>query len=637
MSPTNQKQLIHNKPSLVIKKREVRKIRISLRYKILLLLTLIPLITLALYLRLAIDLFEKDKIAYVYDSGVTLTRSLAMQFKSEIDFFLNTARPIVEGFNSKDAALVAQKQKLLEAFPQLGALILLQYESNSGYQKVMELISPWASGIQQIRDINFIKRIQIRAQQNEFFIISGDPNTSSLFMVSRMGSSQTSPHWVLIGLYRASHFLHAFSQGTLYQNFLIDSIDTMDLTTGKNNKNILEGENLKSFFEPVRKGQLPESSFELVSSRKKKTLVSYAEVGVGGLKVASVVERNKVTKAVDILIVKSMIFFLALLSLTALVSIFASTQLTATLSDLYNATKKIASGHFNVRVQTRSNDEVGGLADGFNAMAAEVSRLMKDTAQKARMESELNTVRTVQETLFPNPLGHFDQIKIAGYFEPASECGGDWWNYSLIGENVLLCIGDATGHGAPAALITSAARSAAAVIELLGGVKPHQALEIMNYAIHETSKGKINMTFFLALIHKNTGKMVYANASHDPPYLVKKSREGKLSKKNLIPLMEANGARLGEKSNSTYQQTEIQLDPGDCLVFYTDGIIDIQDPQGQRWGERAFLKTLTSSLGNSEKLESKLALIKKNIVGYRGDAQLIDDVTLFMAEFKDVA
>ncbi len=110
----------------------------------------------------------------------------------------------------------------------------------------------------------------------------------------------------------------------------------------------------------------------------------------------------------------------------------------------------------------------------FNIMAAEVSRLLDQTAEKARMESELQTAKTVQETLFPETRAKIGPLAIAGYYEPASECGGDWWHYCQIGNKIFLWIGDATGHGAPAALITSAAKSASTIIERLNISPPRR-------------------------------------------------------------------------------------------------------------------------------------------------------------------
>lgn len=120
---------------------------------------------------------------------------------------------------------------------------------------------------------------------------------------------------------------------------------------------------------------------------------------------------------------------------------------------------------------------------------------MSETAEKARMESELQTAKTVQETLFPAFQNTFENLQIAGHYEPASECGGDWWYYYKTNNKIILCIGDATGHGAPAALITSAARSAASVTENLN-LEAHQIMHYLNKAIYDVSRGRVMMDFF---------------------------------------------------------------------------------------------------------------------------------------------
>ncbi len=157
--------------------------------------------------------------------------------------------------------------------------------------------------------------------------------------------------------------------------------------------------------------------------------------------------------------------------------------------------------------------------ESFNNTMAQFPRLMSATAEKARMQNELNTVKTVQETLPPS-VTQFGLLRIVGHFEPAAECGGDWWNYSRSGNKIYIWIGDATGHGAPAALITSAACSG-------GGdywnsdMNPGKALTILNHAIHKTAKGQINMTFFIACIdldkHTDLRKMPAMNLRSNAP------------------------------------------------------------------------------------------------------------------------
>ena len=357
---------------------------------------------------------------------------------------------------------------------------------------------------------------------------------------------------------------------------------------------------------------------------------------MGDLAVVARVDKKKALKAVQILVAKSLLFFVALIASTLVISVIASSRLTSTLRDLFEATRKIAQGDFSVRVESQSSDEVGGLATSFNWMAGEVKRLMSETAEKARMESELSTVRTVQETLFPPSTAQFGNLYISGHFEPASECGGDWWSYSEINGKIYIYVGDATGHGAPAALITSAARSASAVIESLPDITPARAMSILNRAIALTSKGQINMTVFLACQDPEQMTFTDAHASHDPPYLLKWTGE-KLSKRDLTPLNDVNGPRLGEQKDFQYDQLTLQLGPGDQVLFYTDGVLDIENTEGKKWGERAFLKSMLDSANSGVKPSEKLAMIKNEAQTFRGKCNLVDDVTIVICEFEKKA
>lgn len=615
--------------------KPVRRVRISLRYKMLAILTMIPLITLALYLALAVTEFANDKEAYVYDSGVAVSRSLATQTRVELEGLMSLLMPILEGFDPEKSAFTIESQELFLKYPRLGAILALKDEGGHSSQ-IASLVNPTFRGSDIFAgDDSLEAQVATVLRGQEWTVMSYAPVENALIVATRIPGGLNAALTSVVILYRAETLVKSFSQVPIYSSVLVDQRGQMALGPSDMRGTPLEGKDLAQYFKPVLVMGTPEGSKE-IRSDDQISLVSFAEVGVGGLSVISVVDRAKALRAVMVLVTKSLLFFGALLAATLLISIFASTQLTSTLRDLYEATRKIAGGKFDIRVRSQSNDEIGGLADGFNVMAAEVSRLMSETAEKARMENELATVRTVQETLFPPPESTFGNVHIVGHFEPASECGGDWWSYSNVGDITYLWIGDATGHGAPAALITSAARSAAAIVETLPDMSPGKALAILNQAIHETSKGKINMTFFLAAINQKTGKMTYANASHDPPYLIRKPKGRAVTKKDLVPLMDVNGLRLGEKKGSTYEESEIDILPGDSFVFYTDGIIDLQSPDGKTWGERTFLKNVVEA-SSGQTLQDKMNYIKQSIIAYRGEAELLDDITLFMAEIEEAA
>jgi sigma-B regulation protein RsbU (phosphoserine phosphatase) len=151
----------------------------------------------------------------------------------------------------------------------------------------------------------------------------------------------------------------------------------------------------------------------------------------------------------------------------------------------------------------------------------------------------------------------------------------------------------------------------------------------LNHAIYNTSKGNMNMTFFIGCFDKNTKTFTYCNASHDPPYHIRK-KGGQLTKKDLKPLNAANHPRLGEDPNAKFFSASIQLDAGDTVVCYTDGIVDVQNPEKERWGRRQFLANLLESGTGANSARQFVDRMVNSTALYRKDTELLDDVTFFV-------
>lgn len=602
---------------------EEKKLGLSLKYKLLIMLTAIPVVSLATYFFLATAEFKEDKIAYVHDSSAAVARSTATQVRAEVAAFFDKAKILADSFDPfqnkfREAGVLA-----FEGTERLDGLVILSRTGPGEFKKVGELKKETGFEQEFHSEINSKAFRQTLEKGDELFL-SAPKNLSKHLVIGFItGRNNSADQKAIVGLYRASELRDNFLNSKLYKLYLISKNGQVQIGPQ-------EQEAISEVISRIHKSGLPEGSLEVLSGEEK--LVGYANTKFDDLMVASIVSKRSALRAVDKLVIKSITFFVALISATVLIGLIASVKLTSALSDLFEGTKKIAKGQFDIRIQRRTNDEVGGLTDGFNFMAEEVSRLMQETKEKARMEGELETVKLVQETLFPNPSYSVGPFNVMGHFEPASECGGDWWNYSIVGERLYLWIGDATGHGAPAAMVTSAAKSAATIIESLPGCSPGKALEIMNKAIHETTKGRILMTFFVASLDLKTGEVLYANASHDPPYIVRNTG-GKITKKNLDPLIDANGARLGDKKDSTYAEAKAQLNPGDTILFYTDGIIDLENEEGVSWGERGFIKSVVQSAGAGPDVNDRMVHLKSTIGAYRGKGILVDDITLFMCQY----
>ncbi len=576
---------------------------------------------------MATDLFKEDKVAYVYDSSATVSRSLATQARMEIQTAYATTRSAVENFDFTAADFNASGKDYFAKNPRLHAIVLLRREGTGNYVKLGQMGKEGVEAQNFLSDEKLQAQIRDQAVEDTAFVSEHAALPGALRVAFRLGERDEANHMVVMALYQADELVGAFDGAGLYASLVLTrkgavALGGIDVPAAD-----------LGVLHEVLKTKSNEGTAEAKMSDGLAYLVSYASVGMGDMVVVSKVDKNKALKAVEVLIAKSLLFFVALLASTLMISVFASNRLTAAIRELFEATGKIAAGDFNVRVQPRSHDEVGGLAESFNYMAGEVERLMKDTAEKVRMEGELSTVRTVQETLFPASQSQFGPLRIMGHFEPASECGGDWWSYSRIGNKIFLYIGDATGHGAPAAMITSAAVSAAAVIESLPDVTPAKAMTILNRAILQTSKGSIMMTFFVAAIDLDNNTFTYACASHDPPYLMRRTGE-KLGRKDLVPLNEVNGPRLGDKKDFQYEETTVEFSPGDLVFFYTDGILDIQDLDGKKWGERNFLKSLLDSSNTGDNADGKIEALRTKLNSFRSGSHLIDDVTMVMCEYE---
>lgn len=290
---------------------------------------------------------------------------------------------------------------------------------------------------------------------------------------------------------------------------------------------------------------------------------------------------------------------------------------------------QIARGDLESRVEVTSTDEIGLLGENFNYMADQLVVLLRQTAEKATLEKELEVARTIQETLVP-PNDTVDRgfVKIAGYFQPASQCGGDWWTYhDLKNSKVLVVIGDVTGHGVPSAMITAAAKAACDVARAVTGddVSTTQLLEIMNRAIYESAKRKFVMTCFASIIDPNARTITYANAGHNFPYLYRVGPDGKGEFGSLM----TRGNRLGDLQESKYIAKTTELLPGDVLVWYTDGIVECENETGEEFGEKRFRSAIRKA-ADFDPAEMREAVISSSHQFF-GDRPRKDDITMVFA------
>ncbi|MEZ4360497.1 MAG: SpoIIE family protein phosphatase [Kofleriaceae bacterium] len=304
-----------------------------------------------------------------------------------------------------------------------------------------------------------------------------------------------------------------------------------------------------------------------------------------------------------------------------LLAIFQGLSISRPIKQLAKRADQISRGDLAARVEVKSGDEIGVLGENFNYMADQIVVLLQQTAEKARIEQELEVARTIQETLVPPPdLVDKGTLRFSGYFQPASQTGGDWWTWhDLTGGKVLLVIGDVTGHGVPSAMITAAAKAACDVARAVHSddVTVSRLLEIMNYAIFESAKRKFVMTCFASIIDTRRRTITYANAGHNFPYLLRG---------NEFATMMIRGNRLGDVRESQYEAKTVDLTPGDVLIWYTDGIVECENRSGEEWGEKRF-RAAAKRAGNLDSAQMRDSIVNEALDFY-ADVPRKDDITM---------
>jgi serine phosphatase RsbU (regulator of sigma subunit) len=167
--------------------------------------------------------------------------------------------------------------------------------------------------------------------------------------------------------------------------------------------------------------------------------------------------------------------------------------------------------------------------------------------------------------------------QITPFYRPAREVGGDFYDFSELEDGRLgLVVGDATGKGVPAALVMASARSMLrAIAQALGSTSPGDVLGRVNDALFIDIPANMFVTCFYAILDPKTGCLSYANAGHDLPY---QWRGGEAEE------LRARGMPLGLMPGMSYEEKEIELDAGEGVLFYTDGLVEAHDPKGVMFG-----------------------------------------------------
>ncbi|MGE5223805.1 MAG: SpoIIE family protein phosphatase [Omnitrophica WOR_2 bacterium] len=252
---------------------------------------------------------------------------------------------------------------------------------------------------------------------------------------------------------------------------------------------------------------------------------------------------------------------------------------------LVHATRQFAEGDYTQRVALSRPDEIGQLERQFNRMAEQLvesiarQKLLTEQSarqeERARIEQEMQSARYIQLTLLPKELPALPGWQLTPYYRPARQVGGDLYDFLQLPDGQLgILIGDVTDKGIPAALVmaTTCTMLRAAAPQ---AISPGEVLSRVNELLHASIPPGMFVTCFYATLDPFNGRLRYANAGHDLPYYLHQ---------NELYELRAAGMPLGLMPGEHYSEQEIDLAPGGCILFYTDGLVEAHNPGREMFG-----------------------------------------------------
>ena len=338
------------------------------------------------------------------------------------------------------------------------------------------------------------------------------------------------------------------------------------------------------------------------------------------------VERPSFGPFISELVRRQSVWLLIAVALVTLLGVVVSRVLAARvsrpLSDLMGAMGEVARGNLSYRAPHLAQEEFGFLADSFNSMTENIERLNHETRETARIRRELEMAREIQLRLFPQELPRIEGFDLFAANQPSLEVSGDYYDVLPWGKDgaMALVLADVSGKGVPAALVMSNIQACLHSQALRPAESLCDWMSALNRQLFENMRPGTFVTLFFAVLTASNRNLVYVNAGHNPPLLLRADHQQQT--------LEAGGLLAGALPQVEYAQGEVVLQPGDLLVMYTDGVTEARSPGGEEFGEERFGRLLGEIRDLSAEAIGRR--IFEEVRRHTGLESQADDVTLIV-------
>jgi sigma-B regulation protein RsbU (phosphoserine phosphatase) len=333
------------------------------------------------------------------------------------------------------------------------------------------------------------------------------------------------------------------------------------------------------------------------------------------------------------------VLFLVIQAVALVLGLVLARQITGAVHDLFTGTQHLRNGDFSHQIPVRARDQLGELAESFNDMTGEVTRLLGQVAQKERAEQELLTAREIQMKLLPQGPLVVPGLAMTTYCEPAREVGGDYYDFFPIGPRAFgVLIADVSGKGVGAGMYMAQLKGLVLSLEHLHA-SPRDLLVAVNRVLarHMDGTSYITMTYLVVDLDRRVA--TYARAGHTPLIYLPGPRAGVVPQARVLaPDGLVVGLKVDEDGTlfeSLLQEVTLPLGAGDLIVLFTDGISEAMNEAYDCFGE-ARLGAIVERDGllTSDGLGSR---ILDEVRSFAAGAPQHDDMTLILMKVEAAA
>ena len=294
------------------------------------------------------------------------------------------------------------------------------------------------------------------------------------------------------------------------------------------------------------------------------------------------------------------------------------------LRKINNTLGQITDGNLNLTVDVRSNQEFASLSDDINSTVSTLKRYIAEAA--ARIDKELEYAKQIQLSVLPTNYPNNDNYAINAQMIAAKEVGGDFYDFYELDENtVAFLAADVSGKGIPAAMFMMTAKT---IIKDLAErrIPVNDIFTLANEKLCENNESGMFVTAWMGILDIKSGKLQYSNAGHNPPVI-------KHANGTIEYLKSRAGFVLAGMEGVRYRVNELQLERGDRIFLYTDGVTEATDCDNQLYGEERLLNFMSNNIELDG--TSLLPSLKSDIDKFVGKAPQFDDITMLVFDYKE--